>query len=120
MAITRRRALGVLAAAPSLILPRKSAAQDTIPEIAKGPFNGTAESLKEYRVPEWFRDAKFGMWAHWGPQSAAEFGDWYARNIYMQDSPQNQYHVATYGHPPSSATRTSAGCGRATSSTPAT
>jgi alpha-L-fucosidase len=99
MPITRRTALGVLAAAPALILPRKSAAQSAIPEIASGPFNGTAESLKDYRVPEWFRDAKFGMWAHWGPQSAAEFGDWYARNIYIQDSPQYKYHVETYGHP---------------------
>jgi alpha-L-fucosidase len=97
--LTRRNALGLLAAAPSLILPRKSAAQDTIPEIAKGPFSGTAESLKDYRIPEWFRDAKFGMWAHWGPQSAAEHGDWYARNMYIQDSPQNKFHVATYGHP---------------------
>ena len=70
-----------------------------MPAIAKGPFDGTAESLKQFEVPAWFRDAKFGMWAHWGPQSAAEDGDWYARNIYIQDSPQYKYHVATYGHP---------------------
>ena len=75
MLFTRRAALGVLASAPALILPRKSAAQDAIPEIAKGPFSGSAESLKEYRITEWFRDAKFGMWAHLGPQSAAEHGD---------------------------------------------
>jgi alpha-L-fucosidase len=98
MPITRRSVLGLAVAAPALLLPRRSQAQDTIPEIAKGPFNG-AESLKQYRIPEWFRDYKFGMWAHWGPQSAAEFGDWYARNMYMQDSPQNKYHVQTYGHP---------------------
>src|SRR5215472_18764174 len=95
MSISRRR---VLALAPALLLPSRSRAQDAIPEIAKGPYNG-AESLRQFRIPDWFRDAKFGMWAHWGPQSAAEFGDWYARNIYMQDSPQNKYHVATYGHP---------------------
>jgi alpha-L-fucosidase len=99
MTMTRRTAAGLLAGAPALLLSRKSAAQDSMPEIAKGPFDGSAESLKQYRIPEWFRDAKFGMWAHWGPQSAAEFGDWYARNIYMQDSPQYKYHVATYGHP---------------------
>jgi len=64
-----------------------------------GPFAGTRESLKQYRVPDWFRDAKFGIWAHWGPQSAAEAGDWYARNMYMQGSEQYKYHVATYGHP---------------------
>ena len=95
MSITRRNLFGLAAAAPALFLPRRSHAQDTMPEIAKGPYNGV-ESLKQYRIPEWFRDYKFGMWAHWGPQSAAEFGDWYARNMYMQDSPQNQYHVQTY------------------------
>jgi alpha-L-fucosidase len=98
MSITRRSVLGLAAAAPALLLPRRSQAQDNIPEIAKGAFNG-AESLRQYRIPEWFRDYKFGMWAHWGPQSAAEYGDWYARNMYMQDSPQYKYHVETYGHP---------------------
>ncbi len=97
--ISRRTTLGLLAAAPSVLLPRKSAAQDSLPSIAKGPYDGTAEGLKKYKIPEWFRDAKFGMWAHWGPQSAAEYGDWYARNIYIQGSDQNKYHVATYGHP---------------------
>lgn len=67
--------------------------------IARGPFDGTRESLQAYRIPEWFRDAKFGIWAHWGPQSAAEDGDWYARNIYIQDSPQYKFHVDHYGHP---------------------
>src|SRR5260370_16443011 len=98
MSITRRSLFGLAAAAPALLLPRRSQAQDTIPEIAKGPFDG-AESLKQYRIPEWFRDAKFGMWAHWGPQSAAEHGDWYTRNIYIQDGPQHSCHVPTYGHP---------------------
>src|SRR5260370_38644816 len=98
MSITRRSLFGLAAAAPALLLPRRSQAQDTIPEIAKGPFDG-AESLKKYPIPEWFRDYKFGMWGYWGPQSAAEFGDWYARNMYMQDSPQNKYHVEKYGHP---------------------
>ena len=98
MAFTRRHALGLLAAAPAVLTPRKSLAQN-MPPIAKGPYDGSAESLKTFEVPTWFRDAKFGIWAHWGPQSAAEAGDWYARNIYIQDSPQYKYHVATYGHP---------------------
>jgi alpha-L-fucosidase len=55
--------------------------------------------LSKYEIPEWFRDAKFGIWAHWGPQSAIEAGDWYARNMYMQGSDQNIYHMETYGHP---------------------
>jgi len=94
--ITRRDALCL---APALLLSRKAGAQDSLPEIARGHFNGTAESLKEYRIPEWFRDAKFGIWAHWGPQSGVEAGDWYARNMYIETQAQYKYHVETYGHP---------------------
>ena len=67
--------------------------------IAPGPFKGTRESLREWQVPDWYRDAKFGVWAHWGPQSAVEYGDWYARNMYIQGNKQYEYHVKTYGHP---------------------
>ncbi len=62
-------------------------------------FIGTRSSLDRYRIPEWFRDAKFGIWAHWGPQSAIEDGDWYARNMYMQGSEQYEHHLQHYGHP---------------------
>jgi alpha-L-fucosidase len=93
--MSRREALCL---APALILARKAAAQD-LPEIARGRFNGTAASLEEYRIPEWFRDAKFGIWAHWGPQSGVEAGGWYARNMYIETQAQYKYHVATYGHP---------------------
>ena len=96
--ISRRAALRAFSLAPAVIALRKAAAQD-LPPIAKGPFNGTAESLKEYRIPDWFRDAKFGMWAHWGPQSGVEDGDWYARNMYIESQPQYKYHVEHYGHP---------------------
>jgi len=64
-----------------------------------GNFLPTRQSLQSYRIPDWYRDAKFGIWAHWGPQSAIEDGDWYARNMYMQGSDQYRYHVETYGHP---------------------
>ncbi len=67
--------------------------------IAPGPFQPTRESLRQYRCPEWFRDAKFGIWAHWGPQSAPEMGDWYARNMYLQGHRQYNHHLKTYGHP---------------------
>ena len=67
--------------------------------IASGPFQPNWESLKQYRCPEWFRDAKFGIWAHWSPQCEPEQGDWYARNMYLQGSEQYNFHVATYGHP---------------------
>jgi alpha-L-fucosidase len=63
------------------------------------PFLGTRRSLQSYQVPQWFRDAKFGIWSHWGPQSAIEAGDWYARSMYLQDSAQYLYHCETYGHP---------------------
>ncbi len=83
-----------------LLAAEASATSGTVsPAIAPGPFQGTRESLKQYECPEWFRDAKFGIWAHWGPQSAPETGDWYARNMYLQGSRQYDYHVKTYGHP---------------------
>ena len=64
-----------------------------------GPFRPYWESLKAYRFPDWFRDAKFGMWAHWTPQCVPEQGDWYARGMYVQGHNQYNYHVKTYGHP---------------------
>ncbi len=64
-----------------------------------GPFRPNWESLKAYRYPDWFRDAKFGIWAHWSPQCVPEQGDWYARGMYVQGSSQYDYHVKTYGHP---------------------
>jgi alpha-L-fucosidase len=75
------------------------AAADSAYPIAPGPFEPTRESLKQYRCPDWFRDAKFGIWAHWGPQSAPEMGDWYARNMYIQGHRQYNHHLKTYGHP---------------------
>src|SRR5690242_5003525 len=97
MNLTRRTALGLLTGAgPAIHLAR--GADDALP-ISPGPFKGTRESLKAYTCPNWFRDAKFGIWAHWGPQSAAEYGDWYARNMYIEGHKQYQYHVSKYGHP---------------------
>src|SRR5580700_10144181 len=67
--------------------------------VPDGPFLPYWESLKAYRCPGWFRDAKFGIWAHWSPQCVPEQGDWYARNMYIEGSPQYDYHVTHYGHP---------------------
>lgn len=64
-----------------------------------GKFEPTWQSLKEYQVPEWFRNAKFGIWAHWGPQCQPEQGDWYARFMYDEGSEPYKWHVAHYGHP---------------------
>jgi alpha-L-fucosidase len=63
-------------------------------------FEATWDSLVAgYRTPEWFRDAKFGIWAHWSAQCVPEQGDWYARKMYIQGTPQYDFHVAHYGHP---------------------
>ena len=67
--------------------------------IAKGLFKPTWESLQNYKTPEWFRDAKFGMWAHWGPQCQPESGDWYAREMYQEGSVKYKIHLQKYGHP---------------------
>jgi alpha-L-fucosidase len=64
-----------------------------------GKFKATRESLEQYQTPEWYRDAKFGIWAHWGPQAVPRQGDWYARNMYLQGHPQYEHHLKTYGHP---------------------
>ena len=67
--------------------------------ITPGPFQPTMASLTNYSCPEWFRDAKFGIWAHWGPQAVPMEGDWYARKMYQQGSPDYKDHLARYGHP---------------------
>ena len=100
MSMTRRAAIAVIASAiPAWRALRASAQTAAIPEIQRGPFRGTWESLRSYRTPDWFRDAKFGIWAHWGPQSAPEAGDWYARNMYIEGERQYQFHLQRYGHP---------------------
>jgi len=67
--------------------------------VATGPFTGTRDSLTNYACPEWFRDAKFGIWAHWGPQAVPEEGDWYARKMYQQGSADYADHLKRWGHP---------------------
>ncbi|MCY3022820.1 MAG: alpha-L-fucosidase [Planctomycetota bacterium] len=67
--------------------------------IERGPFEATWESLRTYQAPQWFRDAKLGIWAHWGPQSVPMYGDWYARQLYMEGHGQYLHHWRVYGHP---------------------
>src|SRR5665647_1155672 len=77
-----------------------SSGTNVVHDIASGPFQPTWESLtSQYQTPDWFRDAKFGIWAHWGPQCEPEHGDWYARNMYMPGQPDYKSHLAEYGHP---------------------
>lgn len=72
---------------------------DTIEEvIAKGPYRANWESLSHYRVPEWYQNAKFGIFIHWGIYSVPGFGsEWYSRNMYIKDSAEFKHHVETYG-----------------------
>lgn len=67
--------------------------------MEKGSYQATFPSLYRFRCPEWFRDAKFGIWSHWGPQSVPMYGDWYARKMYIEGSQQYLYHLRHYGHP---------------------
>jgi alpha-L-fucosidase len=104
--ISRRRFNALAAAVPLAAMAgpqrRASGQATTAPSrsIAPGPFQPTWESLiGGYKCPEWFRDAKFGIWAHWSAQCVPEQGDWYARQMYIQGHAQNRYHVANYGHP---------------------
>jgi len=94
MALNRRELLQWMGGACSALALKKLARAQSA-----GGFQPTRASLRGYRIPEWFRDAKFGIWSCWGPQSAVEDGDWYARNMYIQGSDQYRYHVETYGHP---------------------
>jgi alpha-L-fucosidase len=67
-------------------------------EAARGPFQPAWESLEKYRVPQWYQDAKFGIFIHWGLYSVPAFGsEWYPRNMYKQGTPEFQHHVETFG-----------------------
>ncbi len=114
MKVSRRNMLAMMAAAgPAALSNKLSALAVNSPanpkgrvatsqerELAPGPFQPTWESLKaHYKTPDWFRDAKFGIWNHWSAQCVPEEGDWYARKMYIQGDPHYDYHVKTYGHP---------------------
>ncbi len=64
--------------------------QSPIPGLAgDGPYKPDWDSLLQYEAPEWYRDAKFGIWAHWSPQCVPEDGDWYARSMYIGPTPRS-------------------------------
>ena len=66
---------------------------------ASKTFTTEWESLKTYDCPEWFRDAKFGIWSHWGPQSVPGVDGWYGRHLFVQGHRANKHHLKHYGHP---------------------
>ena len=66
--------------------------------ISRGKYKDTWESLQQYRVPEWYKKAKFGIFIHWGVYSVPAFGsEWYSRNMYIQGSREYEHHIRTYG-----------------------
>lgn len=98
MRLNRRQMLGGIGlGCAAATLPALGRVQN---ESIAGPFTADWRSLIDgYKAPDWFRDAKFGIWAHWGPQCVPEEGDWYARNMYLQGSRAHRAHLAKYGHP---------------------
>ncbi len=68
-------------------------------EQSEDLFDPTWESLERYETPEWFRDAKFGIYVHWGIYSVPERGEWYGRWMYMEGRNHYRYHVENFGHP---------------------
>ena len=78
--------------------PRTAILADVDRVAHQGPFRPDWESLQKYQVPEWYKDAKFGIFIHWGIYSVPAFGnEWYPRNMYRKDSEEYQHHIATYG-----------------------
>jgi alpha-L-fucosidase len=71
--------------------------------IARGPYKGDPASIASHKVPEWFLDAKFGMFVDWGPWSVAgwapqaekaTYPDWYEQKLFSE---YREYHVKTWG-----------------------
>jgi len=66
--------------------------------VSNGPFRAEWTSLQKFQVPEWFRDAKFGIFIHWGVYSVPAFAnEWYSRNMYVPGNAAYEYHRKTYG-----------------------
>jgi alpha-L-fucosidase len=88
-------------ATPAIVLPPAPTPIPAPPGfgVAPGPFKPTWESLANYQVPDWFRDAKLGIWAHWGPQCQPEMGDWYGNRMYQFTNADYKFHCQKYGHP---------------------
>ena len=65
------------------------------------PYTAQWQSLEKHQAaPEWFRDAKFGIYFHWGVYSVPAFGsEWYPRNMHFKNRSEYQHHVETYGDP---------------------
>ena len=78
--------------------PRAALLKEVDRAAHEGPFRPDWESLEKYEVPDWYKDAKFGIFIHWGVYSVPAFGnEWYPRNMYRPESDEYKHHIATYG-----------------------
>ena len=77
----------------------RKAILDSVDQVNReGPFRPDWESLRNYKVPDWYKDAKFGIFIHWGVYSVPAFGsEWYPRLMYIPGSEEYKHHLATYG-----------------------
>lgn len=91
----RRGLLGSAAAAATALAASQARAVGAMGKVQPS----WASLAASWRMPDWFRDAKFGIWAHWGAQAVPEFGDWYGRLMYVQGDPFYEHHLKHYGHP---------------------
>jgi alpha-L-fucosidase len=73
--------------------------RDTIARVIDdGPYEATWTSLESWTVPEWYEDAKFGIFIHWGVYAVPAFGnEWYPRNMYQVGTPEYEHHLEKYG-----------------------
>ena len=79
---------------------RKALLTDVDRTANAGPYRPDWESLRHYETPDWYKDAKFGIFIHWGVYSVPAFGnEWYPRNMYQEGSEEYKHHIATYGPP---------------------
>jgi alpha-L-fucosidase len=78
--------------------PARTAILQQVDKVnSEGPFRADWQSLQNYKVPEWYKDAKFGIFIHWGPFAVPSYGEWYPRMMYVPGSDVYKHHLATYG-----------------------
>jgi alpha-L-fucosidase len=77
---------------------RRALLKEVDREAHDGPYRADWQSLQKYEIPDWYKDAKFGIFIHWGVYSVPAFGnEWYPRNMYRPDSDEYKHHLSTYG-----------------------
>ncbi len=98
MNVSRRTALGWIGAGSAAALTQVASLCQPASPRATGPYEPQWDSLQQHECPDWFRDAKFGIYFHWGLYSVPAFGsEWYPHWMYLPGRPEYDHHIATYG-----------------------